>query len=142
MEPPQTIAGWAGWVTSSLLGLFVAWTQFRKGRVDESAVVLAEWKKLIDAHQSQIKSLVDEVADLRRRLGVTEGRVTVLEDENRSLRIENDGLRRQVAQRSQSEVEVLGAIIGARSPTARRRFLNDPDRDLLQKLDDQARDDE
>lgn len=106
----------------------------RKSDIDESAMVLGAWKELVGNHQAQIKALVEEIGGLRLRLTSAEGRITVLEEENRTLRRENDGLTRQIAQKSQSEVAVLGGAIGGNAPTSKRRFA-DPDADLIAKLD-------
>lgn len=121
---PQSPAGWFGYLLALATFIGAVLRDRRKADVDESAIVLGEWKKLIEAHQSQIKSLTDEVSALRGRLSQAEERIAALEEENRRLRIENDGLIRQQAQRSQSEVTVLAPNIGAKAPTAKQRFLS------------------
>jgi DNA repair exonuclease SbcCD ATPase subunit len=87
----------------------------RKHDIDESALVLGKWKELVDQHQSAIKELreefasykseaVKEIADLRQRLRAAENRISELE-------AENAGLKRAIAQNSQSTATFLGRAL-------------------------------
>lgn len=162
----QALGGWggvAGWCVAIVGPLLTYLATRRKSDIDESTLVLNQWKLLFEAHKQQMddaaaahkKQLDAALADYERRMSVAtheitqlrdkigaqekkilvhEERIAALEEENRALRTENEGYKRQIAQKSQSEVTVLGPAIGANAPTARKRF-QDPDRDLLRRLD-------
>lgn len=103
---PDSPAAYAGYVVA-IVTVLVAWLRDRrKGDIDESALVLGKWKELVDQHQAAIKDIreefaeykrtaIAEIADLRERLRIAEGRITELE-------AENAGLKRAIAQNSQS----------------------------------------
>jgi len=127
---PESLGGWIGTLTAFILG-FLMWTTHRKkGQIDESALVLGEWKKLIEVHQTQI-------ADLTTRLIKAEERIAVLEEENRLYRIENDGLKAQMAQASRSQAVMLAPSAGSKAPTAYARFgVPEDQQNLLRKMDE------
>lgn len=107
----DNITTYGGWIVALVVALFGAFAQFRKSNVDETAAVLSEWKKLIDAHQKQISGLVLEITDLRQRLVGAEKRITELES---ALRERDDliaGLRRQMAASSQAVAIRLGPLV-------------------------------
>lgn len=111
---PETVGGIIGWISTGVLGLFTIITQMRKGKVDESAMVLGEWKKLFEAHKERVESLAERVSHLETENATLRGRVKTLEDElstakkdNMDLIEENHGLKRQVAQLAGSAVIVL-----------------------------------
>lgn len=94
-----------------LVALVSAVVQWRKGSVDESALVLGKWKELVDAHQSQIEILNSEIKSLRQRLTdaekefadyrrATDKRIQELVDENA-------GLRRAIIQNSRSGATLI-----------------------------------
>lgn len=102
-----------GWIAFVLLGIGTFFLNFRKGKVDESALVLGKWKELVDAHEAQIKRLNEDfeahrdearkeiarlglrIADLERENSALKQRLAQLEDENA-------GLKRTIIQNSQS----------------------------------------
>ena len=97
-----------GWVLALLVALVSGIVQWRKGSVDETAMVLGKWKELVDAHQTQIEVLNNQIAaqalelkDVRERLVKAEQRIRELEEENA-------GLKRAVIQNSQSAALRLG----------------------------------
>ncbi len=119
----EALPSWLGYATTALVGLGAYLQSRRKGDIDESAIVLGKWKELVEQHQSDIKVLkeefatyktsstaefaaykaatVAETADLRERLIAAEKRITELETENA-------GLKRAIAQNSQSTAYQLG----------------------------------
>lgn len=108
---PEGISGWSGYVVAFLTLAFAYIRDRRKGDVDESTLILGKWKELVEQHQSDIKMLKDEfavykqtaiaeIADLRTRLIHAEKRITELE-------AENAGLKRAIAQNSQSSAFLL-----------------------------------
>lgn len=106
----------------------------RKTDVDETGLVLAEWKNLIAAHQATTASLRAEIEGLRNRLGSAEDRIAHLEDVNRGLLSENEGLRRQLAQASQSTAVMLRPMVKEGAPTSSARFAPE-DADMIRRLD-------
>jgi hypothetical protein len=130
---PKTLGGLIGIVGTVGLGMFTAITQWRKGNIDASANVMGEWQKLIAAHQTQIKGLVEEISDLRTRLAVAEKEIMELRAENAAqrehaadeIRRRDEtiaGLTRTIAQNSQSNVAFLEPSATDRAPTAAARF--------------------
>lgn len=119
---PKTLGGVLATLTTLVLGLLMWRVQAHKGQVDESATVLKAWKEMVDAHQIQLtnmreefasykkgaleefasykKSSLEEITSLRDRLGKAEARIRDLEEENA-------GLKRAIAQNSQSAVWAL-----------------------------------
>lgn len=81
-----------GWVVALLIALFTFIAQWRKGGVDETAVVLGKWKELVEAHQTQLASLKDEIVELRAR-------VADLEDSNEQLEKTAKKLAKDVEER-------------------------------------------
>lgn len=111
-EAGSALTQWGGWVIGALT-LFVTFLANRqKGQIDESALVLGKWKELVDQHQAAIKDIrsefaeykktaLFELAELRERLAEAEQRI-------RELETENAGLKRAIAQNSQSTSMLLG----------------------------------
>lgn len=111
-EAGSALTQWGGWVIGALT-LFVTFLANRqKGQIDESALVLGKWKELVDQHQQAIKDIREEfaeykrtalfeIAELRERLAEAEQRI-------RELETENAGLKRAIAQNSQSTSMLLG----------------------------------
>lgn len=102
----------SGWVVAIVAPLLVFLATNRKTDVDESAMILGKWKELVEAHEKAIaavreefatyrKSALEEIADLRTRLSAAERRIGELETENA-------GLKRAIAQNSQSTAHLLG----------------------------------
>lgn len=118
LEPtiiPQSVGGVVGWVFTAALGVFTLVTQMRKGKVDESAMVLGEWKKLFEAHKERVEALAQRVTDLESENAGLRSRVTSLEDQLSTakkheieLEEENAGLKRQIVQLADSGVSLLG----------------------------------
>lgn len=121
----------AGGLLTAFVGAFFGWlASQRKTDVDESAVILAKWKELVERHEAQIerlnKSFDDyrdratkefaayrEVAEreaqaLRERLSSAEKRIVELETDRTAMREENAQLKRIIAQNSQSNAVYLG----------------------------------
>jgi cell shape-determining protein MreC len=105
--------GLIGFIGGTITVLFGFWTQRRKSDIDESALVLGKWKELVDQHQQAIKDIREEfseykrtalfeIAELRERLAEAENRI-------RELETENAGLKRAIAQNSQSTATLLGS---------------------------------
>lgn len=106
------------------------WVAKRKTDVDESALILGKWKELVEQHQTDIRGIRDEFAaykksaleefeaykrtaiaeigDLRTRLGKAEQRIVEQDREILALKEENAGLRRAIAQNSQSTAMLIG----------------------------------
>lgn len=109
-----------GWIAFVLLGIGTFFLNFRKGKVDESALVLGEWRKLYEAHEKRIEAyegriaaLTDEfdrhreearleAARLNERVGQLEQENSALKQRISQLEDENAGLRRTIIQNSQS----------------------------------------
>lgn len=117
-EEGNAFAQWGGWVIGVLTLAVTFLANRRKGQIDESALVLGKWKELVDQHQLAIKDIREEFADykrtamaeiaeLRERLGKAEHRIVELE-------LENAGLKRAIAQNSQSTAQMLGDGITGR----------------------------
>lgn len=122
-ELVEHLPAWLGYVTTLLVAVGAYLQNRRKGDIDESALVLGKWKELVEQHQSDIRAIKDEFAaykvastaefaaykastvtetsDLRTRLSKAENRITELETENA-------GLKRAIAQNSQSTAYQLG----------------------------------
>jgi len=119
----EHVPAWSGYVVAFLTAVTGIYFNKRKGDIDESTMVLGAWKNLVEQHQTDIKSLkedfaaykrastdefaaykataIAEIADLRQRLAKAEGRIGELETEN-------TGLKRAIAQNSQSTAYQLG----------------------------------
>lgn len=110
----DTIVQFGGWIVAIVVAVITAAVQWRKGSVDESALVLGKWKDLVDAHQSQIGTLNAEIESLRKRLAANEVEFSQYRRETekrmRSLEDENAGLRRMIAQNSQSAAWAIGNV--------------------------------
>ncbi|WP_312487147.1 hypothetical protein [Sphingomonas sp.] len=115
--------GVSGWVVA-LVGPFLVYLATRrKTDVDESAMILGKWKELVEAHEKAIaavreefavyrKSALDEIADLRTRLVAAERELI-------ELKAENAGLKRSIAQNSQSTAHMF------RQPSRRNSLPGD-----------------
>lgn len=119
------ITTFGGWAVALVTALITAILQWRKGNVDMTAQVMSEWKKLIDAHQAQISSMNTEIVALRERLLKAENRIAELE-------AENSGLKRLIAQNSQSTAWQL-----SRATKAKSKALPEDDdmKEQIEKLD-------
>lgn len=120
---PDSPSSWIGYALAVITAATVWYRDRRKNDIDESALVLGKWKELVEQHQSDIRAIKEEFAayktaataefaaykaasvaenaDLRLRLGKAENRITELETENA-------GLKRAIAQNSQSTAYQLG----------------------------------
>lgn len=114
---PQSVGGWSallGWATAVVGPIFVFLTTRRKTDVDESAVILGKWKELVEAHETAIKRLTEDFARERTRWQSEndrlQHRVTELETENARLKDDITGLKRAIAQNSQSAAFQLGGF--------------------------------
>lgn len=121
MEPsllPQTVGGWLGWVIAAATALFTIIAQWRKSRVDESALVLGKWKELVEAHESAIRRLnedaerdrkraAEEAHALRRRIAELEEQGKEKDGRIKALETELEGLKRTIIQNSKSTAQVL-----------------------------------
>ncbi len=120
---PASLGGWLATFSTFVLGLLMWQIQRKKGKVDESANILRAWKEMVEAHQSQIASMREdftaykisalaEIADLRKRLSANEREFSAYrkatEVRIHDLERENEGLKRAIAQNSQSTVWHLG----------------------------------
>lgn len=96
-----------GWFVALVVALFTFVAQWRKGGVDETAVVLGKWKELVETHERQLSSLHQEIADLRGRVKALE---EVIDDKDRIItQLRNDitGAERQLKQQGESFAEQL-----------------------------------
>lgn len=119
----SAIGGWPGvlgWVAAFVAPLLVWLASRRKSDIDESAMILGKWKELVEAHEAAIKRLTEEFARERTRWqgenDRLQKRVDELEAEGRAkdvkikgLEDEVTGLKRAIAQNSQSAAFHLGA---------------------------------
>lgn len=119
-------AGWPGYLVGLLGLVFPFVLNWRRGKIDESAIVLAEWRKLYEAHEkriegyeAQIARLTEEfgrhrenaekeAAALRDRLQKAERRIGELEQIVREKDDLIEGLKRTIIQNSQSTGIMLG----------------------------------
>lgn len=97
------IKEFGGWIVAIITIVSTFVYNNRKVQVDESALVLGQWRALVENHQGQIAVMAKEITDLRERLGKAEMRIRDLEDENA-------GLKRAIAQNSQSAVYNLTKV--------------------------------
>lgn len=125
----QLPPGWPGYLVAVLTVVVTFLVNWRKGKVDESAVVLGKWKELVDAHEGQIRRLNEEFEahrqEARTEISRLGDRIAHLERENSQLRQkvaqmedENAGLKRMIAQNSQSTGYLLSnpdAVIGSKA---------------------------
>ena len=120
LEQPAT---WIGAAVAAV-GVAAGWFRDRKrGDIDQNTMLFAEWKKINDEYKAQIEPLQAKVDKLGERLSSAEHRIDELEDDKRKLLVENDGLKRQLAQKSQSEAVMLGAAIGGNAPSGKAKFV-------------------
>lgn len=91
-----------GWIVALLLGLFTLLTQMRKARVDESAIVLAKWKELVESHDRDLAAMREELRAERQENTSLRAELRKAESEIRALKEEVAGLRRLIAQLGQS----------------------------------------
>lgn len=96
-----------GWAVAILIALFTFIVQFRKGGVDETAMVLDKWKELVAAHEAQINGMRAELEAMRRRINELEEVVERQNAEIVSLNKQLEGERRQSQQQSRSFREQL-----------------------------------
>jgi septal ring factor EnvC (AmiA/AmiB activator) len=134
-----------GWCTPLFIAVTAWFAGRRKNDIDESTVVLNQWKALLEAHKAQMSDQAvsfekkmqdakDEIEKLGKKIIAHEERIEALEKENKVLREENEGYRRQMLQRSQSEMQVvLPSVTVKRAPTSVQKF-KDPDEDLIKEL--------
>lgn len=109
----------SGWAVGLVAPILVYLATRRKSDIDESQVILGKWKELVEAHEASIKRL-NEDFDRERRRSASENdrlmaRVSELETkvsdqatEIEALKAENAGLKRAIAQNSQSAAYELG----------------------------------
>jgi hypothetical protein len=133
----EALGGWgaiSGWIAAAVGPLLVWASTNRKTDVDESAVILGKWKELVEAHEAAIKRLTEDFDRERKRwtediIRMT-ARIVELETEGRQkdvrikgLEDEVSGLRRSIAQNSQSSAFQLGAAteVASNNPAARAR---------------------
>ncbi len=131
---PASLVGYA----IAILTVVGTWLrERRKGDIDESALVLGKWKELVERHERALQAQQEEfkafrtsaletertlrvdLTDLRDRLRTAEGRIGELEREN-------EGLKRTIAQNSQTTAWRLDNRPGVSLPE---------DTDMLGRLD-------
>lgn len=126
MSAPQLPAGWIGYLVAVLTIAVTFIVNWRKGKIDESALVLGEWRRLYEAHEKRIEAYEGQITRLtdefdahreeaRKEISRLGDRIMHLEQENSQLRQkvaqledENVGLKRMIAQNSQSTALMLG----------------------------------
>lgn len=91
-----------GWAVAIIIALFTFIAQMRKGGTDETAMVLAKWKELVEAHESQINGMRAELDNMRRRIHELEGVVAQQNNEIILLTQQLEGERRQSQQQALS----------------------------------------
>lgn len=141
-SPLELPAGWPGYLFGLAMLLFPFLVSWRKGKVDESAVILGKWKELVSAHEEQIRRLYDdfksyresaarEIDDLRNRVRAAEKRILELEQ----IVIEKDrhisGLERHIAQLSQS----TALHLSKRRPLDQPGAPSEEDAEAIEKLE-------
>lgn len=110
-ENPFSLLGYA----IAALTILVSWlTNRRKSDVDESALVLAKWKELVEQHERTLATLNSDINSLRLRLDTAERTISELQEQSRKERAriaeleeENKGLKANFRQTSQSSLRVL-----------------------------------
>lgn len=114
-EASSTFTQWGGWIIGALTLLVTFLANRRKGQIDESALVLGKWKELVDQHQLAIKDIREEFAEYKRsamaEIGELRDRLSKAEHRIVELELENAGLKRAIAQNSQSTAQMLGDAI-------------------------------
>ncbi len=119
---PQTFGGYLGWFTSAVLGFLMIRVHMRKAQVDESAIILAKWQAMTEAHERRIEGLTSEVDGLRTRLVTAENTITEMQEASierqkkhaRELADKDEqiaGLRASIIQNSRSTAQMLGSPI-------------------------------
>lgn len=113
---PEGIGGLAGYGLAVLVAIFAFFRDRRKADVDESAIILAKWKELVEHHEERLSTLGGEIESLRKRLAAAESRISELQADlekertaRRKLEAENAGLKRAIAQNSKSTAHLLTA---------------------------------
>lgn len=139
-------SGWPGYLVGLLGLIFPFVVSWRRGRIDESALVLAEWRKLYEAHEKRIEGYeaqitrltsdfdrhreesarereasANEIAGLRNRLRTAEERIAGLEQSIREKDKHITGLEAQLRQNSQSTAHMLGRPDGVADSKAVRK---------------------
>lgn len=118
--------GLAGLIIGVLGILLPYLVNLRKGKVDESAVLLGEWRQMVDQHARDITELRDELrkerqenSALRKSLNDAHDKIAGLQDQINVIKQrhvseiaakdnEIEGLRRQIIQNSKSSAQLLG----------------------------------
>lgn len=85
-----------GWLVAILVAIFTFIAQWRKGGVEETAVVLTKWKELVEAHESQIRGLHGEITELRALAKERMERIEALERERADDRKRIEALEKEL----------------------------------------------
>lgn len=108
----DTLQNWIGVLIAFLTVAGTILYNSRKVKVDESAMVLGKWKELVEAHQSQIGSMAEEIKGLRTRVRELEEAFAAYKIDAAEKLAAKDaeiaGLKRAIAQNSQSTAYQLG----------------------------------
>jgi septal ring factor EnvC (AmiA/AmiB activator) len=96
-----------GWVVAILVAMFTFIAQWRKGGVEETALVLGKWKELVEAHERELGGLRDEIKNLQARVAELEEVAEGRGDRIRELETELEGERNQRRQQARSFAEQL-----------------------------------
>lgn len=110
-----------GWLVAILVAIFTFIAQWRKGGVEETAMVLGKWKELVEAHEHQIEGLHGQIKTLTEKVVALESAAADLRKtasglervaEDRLHRIEHlerelEGAKRNLKQQAESFAEQL-----------------------------------
>lgn len=86
MSGGQLPAGWAGYLVAIITIVTTFIVNRRKGKVDESTLVLGKWKEMVDQHAVDIRELREELRKEREDNGTLRVQLRKALDESDMLR--------------------------------------------------------
>ena len=122
---PELPPGWPGYLFGLAMLLFPFLVNWKKGKVDESAMILGRWKDMVDQHAEDIKELRDELRNERAENARLRSSLADAHEEIGRLKDEVVGLKRMIAQNSQSTAQMLGDPAAAAILTAGKKKRGD-----------------
>lgn len=101
--------GWPGYLIGALTVVITLVISWRKGKIDESALILGRWKDMVDQHAEDIKDLREELrkerdqnATLREQLRSALTEADELRERLRKAEDKINGLERKIIQLGRS----------------------------------------